>query len=147
MIKDKDTTRSLSRVLENMQKQDEGNSFIDLHSAGECSFSSYLRKIMENSGLEKSEIVRRSGISRNYVYNVLSGSRPNPGRDKILALCIASEMNYRQTQQALEIAGSAPLYPRDPRDVRIAIAINSGMHDVMNVNLLLDEYGLAPLDI
>ena len=147
MIKDKDTTRSLSRVLENMQRQDEGNAFIDLHGAGERSFSSYLRKVMENSGLEKSEIVRRSGISRNYVYNVLSGSRPNPGRDKILALCIASEMSYRQTQQALEIAGAAPLYPRDPRDVRIAIAINGGMHDVMNVNLLLDEYSLAPLDI
>ena len=144
---DKDTTRSLSRRLQQMNKQQEADDFVRSHGLEENSFSAYLLRVLAEKGLDKSQAAARSGISKNYVYNILSGSRPNPGRDKILALCIASQMTYRQTQRALEIAGQAPLYPRDERDVRIAIAINSGICDVLKVNLLLDEHGLTPLDI
>ena len=144
---DKDTTRSLSRRLEQLNKQSNADRFISSHSAEEQTFSDLLLQQMEARGLRKSEVVRRSGISKNYVYNILSGSKANPGRDKVLALCIASEMTYRQTQHALEIAGVRPLYPRDERDVRIAIAINGGLQEVIIINILLDEYGLDPLDI
>ncbi len=144
---DKDTTRSLSRRLEQLNKQSDADSFISSHSSEEQTFCGLLQDQMEERGLSKAEVVRRSGISKNYAYNILSGSRTNPGRDKILALCIASEMTYRQTQHALEIAGVRPLYPRDERDVRIAIAINGGLQEILIINLLLDEYGLDPLDI
>lgn len=144
---DKDTTRSLSRRLEQLNKQSDADSFISSHSSEEQTFCDLLQDQMEERGLSKAEVVRRSGISKNYAYNILSGSRTNPGRDKILALCIASEMTYRQTQHALEIAGVRPLYPRDERDVRIAIAINGGLQEILIINLLLDEYGLDPLDI
>lgn len=144
---EKDTTRNLSHKLERMHHQQDGDQFISEHGSEDISFASYLQEIMDAGGLSKSDVVSRSGISKNYVYNILSGSKSNPGRDKILALCIASKMNYRQTQRALEISKAAPLYPRNERDVRIAIAINSGICDVIKVNLLLDEYGLTPLDI
>ena len=144
---EKETTRNLSRRLEQIHRQQDGDDFISTSRIGETTFSRYLQQKLERDGLNKADVARRSGISRNYVYNIMSGSKANPGRDKILALCIASGMSYKQTQRALEISGSAPLYPRDERDVRIAIAINSGMQDVLQVNLLLDEYGLPPLDV
>jgi hypothetical protein len=59
----------------------------------------------------------------------------------VLALCIGAGMNYSQTQRALEISGLAPLYPKNERDVRIAIAINHGLDNVMEVNDILYEFG------
>lgn len=144
---DKNTTRSLSRRLEQVNSQRDGDRFISAHQLEISSFSGYLQQIISANGLDKATVAAGSGISRNYVYNILSGSRSNPGRDKVIALCIAAGMTYRQTQRGLEIAGLAPLYPRDERDVRIAIALNEGVRDVMTVNLILDDYGLDPLDV
>lgn len=145
---DEKTTRSLSRILEEIEDHTAADSFLSEHAkdSGET-FQSFLLRQIESRGLDKTEVVKRSGISSNYVYQILSGTRNNPGRDKVIALCIASEMTYRQTQQALEISELAPLYPRDERDVRIAIAINKGIVDAIEVNLVLDKYGLAPLNI
>ena len=56
-------------------------------------------------------------------------------------------MSYSETQRALEIGNVAPLYPKDERDVRIAVGINSGAGDVMKINLILDEYGLEPINV
>lgn len=145
---DRETTRHLSRVLQNMKRQKDADVFIENHGEGTPrSFHEYMRQRMKESGLDRGTVISRSGISKNYVYNILNGSKPNPGRDKVLALCIAAELDYAQTQKALEIAGLAPLYPRSERDVRIAIAINNGMNRVIMVNLMLDEYGLPPLDV
>lgn len=87
------------------------------------------------------------GVNKNYVYNILNGDKKKPGRDKILALCIGARMSYSETQRALEIGNVAPLYPKDERDVRIAVGINSGAGDVMKINLILDEYGLEPINV
>lgn len=145
---DEKTTRSLSRILEEMDDQSSADSFVSEHEIRDCgSFHEYLDNAVRKKELDRTEVVRRSGISSNYVYQILSGAKANPGRDKIIALCIASEMSYKETQKALEIAGLAPLYPRDERDVRIAISINSGIRDALEVNLILDQYGLKPLDI
>ena len=81
------------------------------------------------------------------MYNILNGDKKNPGRDKVIALCIGAEMNYSQTQRGLEIAKAAPLYPKDERDVRIAVAINKGIRSVTEVNLLLDQCGVEPLKV
>ena len=145
---DEKTTRSLSRILEEMEDQTSAEDFVAKHEIHEFdTFHRYLEAIITEKGLDRSEVVKRSGISNNYVYQILSGKKPNPGRDKIIALSMASEMTYKETQRALEISGLAPLYPRDERDVRIAIAINSGIHDAIELNLLLDQYGQDPLDI
>lgn len=145
---DEKTTRGLSRILEEMEDHGAADSFISDHGIdGDETFHSFLQRHVEAKEMDRAEVVKRCGISSNYVYQILSGAKSNPGRDKIIALCIASEMTYKQTQRALEISGLAPLYPRDERDVRIAIAINSGVNDALEVNLLLDRYGLDPLDV
>ena len=104
------TTGSLSRVLEGMSAQAEAGDFVQRHGEpADITFREYLARQIEERKIDRAEVVRRSGISTNYVYNILSGARGNPGRDKVLALCIASEMTYRQTRRALEICGHAPL--------------------------------------
>ncbi len=63
-----------------------------------------------------SQVVARSKVNRNYVYNITGGVKRNPGRDKIIALCIGACMNYEETNKALEIGGYCRLNPKDERD-------------------------------
>ena len=145
---DPNTTRSLSRILEGMKDQSEAEGFLESTSENDYQyFYQFLNAYLAEKELDRTEVIRRSGISSNYVYNLLNGNRTNPGRDKVIALCVASGMDYASTQKSLELSGLAALYPRNPRDVRIAIAINKGLQDVMELNLLLDQYNLEPLDI
>lgn len=145
---DKITTRSLSRVLENIRDSGEAEDFAAAYGKEQPQhFYQYLNEIIAEKNLKVSQVIAASGISKNYAYNILNGDKKNPGRDKVIALCIGTSMNYSQTQRALELAKVAPLYPKDVRDIRIAVAINTGVDSVTRLNLLLDEYGLAPLDV
>ena len=139
---EKDTTRTLSKALEKIHMSEEADQFIEKHSQSDFAyFYEYLKE------LTTAEVITRSGVNKNYVYNILNGDKKKPGRDKILALCIGARMSYSETQRALEIGNVAPLYPKDERDVRIAVGINSGAGDVMKINLILDEYGLEPINV
>ena len=93
------------------------------------------------------ELIDRSGISKNYIYNILGGERINPSRDKVIAICIGLGASFSQTNKALELVKHSALYPRDERDARIAIAINQGTVKVTDVNIMLEQYGLPPLDV
>ncbi len=142
------TTRSLSKILEQVKDCKEADRFIENYEEREFTyFYEYLNAMIGKNGLTTAEVVSASGISRNYVYNILNGDKKNPGRDKVIALCIGAGMNYSQTQRGLEIAKAAPLYPKDERDVRIAVAINNGIRNVTEVNLLLDQCGVEPLHV
>ena len=92
-----------------------------------------------------SEVIKKSNISRNYVYNIVNGDR-NPGRDKIIALCIGAGMNYSEINRALKIAGEGVLYPKNERDARIAAAVNNGIDSVVNLNIILAGEHLRILD-
>lgn len=145
---DKITTRSLSRILEDLTDTEKTEDFISSHAEKQCRyFYEYLNQLIADKNLVVTDVIAKSGISRNYVYNILNGHKKNPGRDKIIALCIGASMNYSQIQKALEIAETAPLYPRNPRNVRIAVAVNKGVKSVDKLNLILEEYGLEPLKV
>lgn len=147
-IMEKDTTRTLSKALEKIHKSEEADQFIAKHGQNDFAFFyEYLNWIIARKGLTTAEVITHSGINKNYVYNILNGDKKKPGRDKILALCIGAKMSYSETQRGLEIGNAAPLYPKDERDVRIAVAINSGVSDVTNINLILDEYELEPINV
>lgn len=145
---DQKTTRSLSKILEQTKDPLTAEQFIVDHREKEFTyFYEYLNQILAEKRLVTTEVIRASGISRNYVYNILNGNKKNPGRDKIIALCVGAEMSYNETQRALELAKVSPLYPKDERDVRIAIAINNRIGSVTRLNLMLEEHHLEPLDI
>lgn len=141
-----DTTRSLSRRLESIRGEREAEEFIS-HHCERTAFSVYMNELLASHEVTIPELIELSGISRNYIYNILSGERAKPGRDKVVALCIGIGASFAELNRALELVKHAPLYPKDERDARIAIAVNRGMHRVTEVNLMLEKSGLAPLDV
>ncbi len=110
-------------------------------------FHEMLNDTIIRNDLKVADVMRASGININYGYNIVNGARKNPGRDKIIALCIGSGMNFRETQAALDAAGLARLYYRSERDVRIAAALNNKVCDVFQVNMDLSEHDLEPLAV
>lgn len=143
---EQDTTRSLSKKLQNIRDDSEAEQFIKNHS-DVVSIHSFLNGLMADNNITVPELIKRSGISRNYIYNILGGERTNPGRDKIIAICIGLGASFSQINRALELVKHSALYPKDERDARIAIAVNQGIKSVTEVNLMLEKNGLRPLDV
>lgn len=143
---EQDTTRSLSKKLQNIRDDSEAEQFIRNHS-DIVSIHSFLNGLMADNNITVPELIKRSGISRNYIYNILGGERTNPGRDKIIAICIGLGASFSQINRALELVKHSALYPKDERDARIAIAVNQGIKSVTEVNLMLEKNGLRPLDV
>lgn len=143
---EQDTTRSLSKKLQEIRDDSDGEIFIRSHSDSET-LHGFLNRLMAEQEITIPELIDRSGISRNYIYNILSGERPNPGRDKVIAVCIGLRASFSQINRALELVKHSALYPRDERDARIAIAVNQGVRTVTEVNLMLEKNGLKPLDV
>ena len=142
-----ETTRSLSKRLQNVKTTAEANTFVEAQATNREAFHEMLQAQLCRKGMEIKDLLEHSNVSRNYIYNILNGERTKPGRDHVLALCIGSGMNFTETNRALESLKLSPLYPRDERDVRIAVCINQGICDVTQVNLRLDEHGLLPLQV
>lgn len=141
-----DTTRTLSRKLQSIKDDAEAESFIKENSAT-TSLHSFLNELLAENEVTVSEVIERSGVSKNYIYNILSGARTNPSRDKVIAVCIGLGATFSQTNRALELVKHSALYPRDERDARIAISINQGLKKVTDINISLEHQGLPPLDV
>lgn len=107
-------------------------------------FNSYIKAILAQKGMSIADMQKKSGIDRNYIYQIMDGSK-RPGRDKIIAIAIASGMNLLECQRALEIAQEGILYAKSRRDSIVIYAINNKM-GLLELNSLLDEYKLVPLD-
>ena len=143
---EQDTTRSLSRRLQGIKDDTDGERFIRDHSVSET-LHGFLNRLMAEQEISIPELIDASGVSRNYIYNILSGERPNPSRDKVIAICIGLRASFAQINRALELVKHSALYPRDERDARIAIAVNQGVKTVTEVNLMLEKNKLKPLDV
>ena len=103
----------------------------------------YLSLAMEEKGLKKSDVIKNSGIQINYAYQIFSGLKL-PSRDKLICLCFGMALSLNEAQALLKYSGFAPLYPRNKRDSVIIFALQN-KKNVIECNLLLDEYNLSPL--
>ena len=101
--------------------------------------SAALLLLIEQKGLEKAQVVRQAQMSEVYAYQILSGLRLHPARNKVLCLTLAMKLTPEETQTLLKHTGYPPLYARDPFDCVVLYGVIKGL-DVPAVNDLLYEY-------
>lgn len=143
---DESTTKQLTDILSNIDDINAMEQFMNNPKITDShkTFVEYYRSLPAVQTLTDSHLIDLSGIEKSYYYQIFKGTR-NPGRDKILRLCIGAGLNMRETTRALELSKNAPLYPKNRRDIIISVAINQHA-GVIDTNLLLDKYGELPLE-
>lgn len=97
--------------------------------------------------LKISQIIKNSGISQSYAYEILNGTKPHPSRDYLLALCLGAHMDLKTTQHALRIAQLGELYAKVPRDAAIMMHINNEKWNLIDINIFLKEHGLNVISL
>lgn len=102
------------------------------------SFSEYITTFLKEHEISESELIKNSLLPRTYAYQILNGSK-NPGRNKVLALCIAAGMNYEETQRALLLSNLGKLYPRRKEDSIVIFALEHKLNVLQTNELLYEE--------
>lgn len=105
----------------------------------------YLEQLLDIRNLSKADVIAASNLNPNYAYQIFSGMKKSPSRDKILALCIGMSLEPDDAQQVLKIAGLAPLYPRNQRDLIIIFSLQQ-KKDILITNEILSDMGVALLE-
>lgn len=104
----------------------------------------YLNTLLEEKQIDKSQMIKLSGLDRTYAYQILSGTKKNPNRDKVLAICFALKLSFEETQNLLKATGYPILYARIKKDSILIFALqrNAALADV---NELLYDFGFETL--
>lgn len=131
------TTDELLKVLNGISSVQELHTYTEATSTQTPAktFDAYMAECMAAKGLSASELIHKAQIQRTYGYQILNGTK-NPGRDKVIALCLALSLTLVETQRALTLAKEGILYPKCRRDSVIIFSINKGF-SVLETNELL----------
>lgn len=142
---DASTTKQLEEILSHIQDEKQMEKFMEHPKVSDSyrDFISYYLSLPSTQNLTDTDLIERSGLEKSYYYQIRKGTR-HPSRDKVLRLCIGGNLSLRETTRALELNGSAPLYPKNRRDIILTVALNQKA-SLIDTNLLLDQYGEEPL--
>lgn len=95
----------------------------------------YLNEMLIKYNLEKSEIIRKSGLSGTYAYQIFDGKK-SAGRDKLIQLAFGFPLNLEETQKLLRFGGHNELYVKKKREAFVMYALGKE-YDINQVNDLL----------
>lgn len=142
-------TERLEEIVKTLRTSQDVENYLEVELAEEeiRYFYQYLNQYVGEKKIPMSQVISSSKINKNYVYNITNGSKKRPGRDKIIALCFGAAMTYEEINRGLEIGGCCRLNPKDARDVWISVFANRKQYDILELNILLEQQGLAPLNI
>lgn len=132
-------TEELAKKLNKLDSSDKLNEFLekDLDVRAK-DFKTYITDVINLKGMTITDLRKRSLIDRTYIYQIMDG-RKKPGRDKVVAMCIACNLDLEETQKALMYSGNSELYVKSRRDSIIIFAINNRLN-VISTNDLLAKY-------
>ena len=133
------STTQLLKELENF------NTFEEYENANRDSMinknlSEYLTDLLNERKLTKAEVIRKAELSDGYAYQIISGLKTAPKRDKLICLSIGMGLSVNETNSVLKIAGLSPLYPKIKRDSIIIINMNNNK-SVVEINESLYNEG------
>ena len=133
------TTTQLLKELENF------NTFEEYENANRDSMisknlSEYLTDLLNERNLTKAEVIRKAELCDGYAYQIFSGLKTAPKRDKLICLSIGMGLSVNETNSVLKIAGLSPLYPKIKRDSIIIINMNNNK-SVVEINEALYNEG------
>lgn len=111
----------------------------DLQLAIKISFSNALKELIEAKGVDHVEVYKRANIDRKLFSKICTRYDYIPSKKTIIALALALELSYDETQALLERAGFT-LSRSILFDVIIEYFISQGNYDIFEINSVLFAY-------
>ena len=141
-MEDKDTRLLQSELL----KADKPEQFIKQNeqSLRAQTVPDYLNEMLIKYDAEKSDVVRQSGLSGTYAYQIFDG-RKSAGREKLIQLAFGFPLKLEETQRLLRLGGHNELYVKKKREAYVMYALEKG-YDINQVNELLYLNGEEPFE-
>ncbi|MGN0522658.1 MAG: hypothetical protein ACI4IG_00110 [Eubacterium sp.] len=138
--------KDTSQLIEELSKFSSFKEFFDNNQQiiEEICLSDYLKELIESKSLNKAEIIEGAEMSEVYAYQIISGIKKHPQREKVLCLAFGMKLSFKETQDLLKKTGYAQLYAKNPFDSVIIYGLCKGL-SIIEVNNLLFEYGQETL--
>ena len=99
------------------------------------SIPEYLNDMLIKYDMEKSDVVRRSGLSGTYAYQIFDGKK-SAGRDKLIKLAFGFPLSLEETQRLLRFGGHNELYVKKKREAFVMYALEKE-YNIDQLNELL----------
>lgn len=104
-----------------------------------------LQKIVKSKNLSKKEVIEKSNLDKTYAYQIFSGIKSHPSRDKIIMLGFGMNATTKEMQSILKSFCLAELYVRNKRDCAILYSLQKG-DSLIDANITLQELNLQILE-
>lgn len=122
-------------IPQELQKQDYPRDFVV-----------FMDMMLKKYHMKRKNVAQRAGLSQDYTYKLLNGQKKTNERDYILAICIATGMNFSETQWALDIYSMPMLGSSDFRSHIISCCIRAGQ-DIDEINDILELHNFDPIKV
>ncbi len=139
------TTEMLMNEIRSAKKPE---SFVEENKSEmlDMTLSEYLRFLLKQYGLDKSDVFKRAGMAdNNYGYELFRNDEKKASREKLIRICIGFPLTIEEAQKVLRCGKVRQLYPRDERDAYILFALKNG-YDIGEVNDLLYSHNLETFE-
>ncbi len=107
-------------------------------------FSDYLFKLIKDKNLTDVEVYKKAHLDRRIFSKIRNEKDYMPSKRTILAIAIALELDFKETNTLLERAGYY-LSKGRKEDVIIGYFIENQIYDIFLINEVLDHYGFKIL--
>lgn len=111
----------------------------------EDTFTVKLFELIDKKGLKDPEVYKKANIDRKLFSKIRSNDNYNPSKKTAIALSIALELSYNQTQDLLGRAGYT-LSKSNKFDLIIEACIKKGIYNIFEINNILYSFDLPLLD-
>ncbi len=137
------STAPLSEILKNAK---DINVFLKENqlSITDPTLSEHLNQLLSLKGLKRQDVINNAQLDSNYVNQLFTGRKKNPGRNQILSLAFGFGLNNEETARLLKISGVGALYPKNKRDAVIIHSLENGK-SITQANEILNSLEIETL--
>lgn len=129
-------TTKLQEQLKHASRDQLDQLISNIHSR---TFTEELEHLMNDKKMNKSTLLNKTLLDKNYGYQILQGTR-QPSKDKVIQLCLALSCNIEDTNRLLILSNNPILYSKNKKDALFIYALSKKL-TVMETNELIYSNG------
>lgn len=111
-------------LLNQLLSSENPEKYLDSHELPSRNLADYLQELLAERGLVRKEVIRAAHLNETYGYELFTGKKTHPGRDKVLQLAFGLGLGLRETDRLLQTAGASRLYCKDRRDAIVIFCLD-----------------------